>query len=166
MYPIPAAYPIPAPHRAALAVLCERLPLDQVNWALTGSVGHRLQGVDVEVHDIDVQTDEASAAGAADRLAEYVLTEPRLRESERMRSIFATLRIDEIPVELMGGIRKRPDPSAGWGPATDPAEHRVLVDFAGLTVPVLSLAYEAQAYEQIGRPERAAALRAAMTGPR
>jgi hypothetical protein len=153
---------LPTAYLRALTVLCEVLPIDEINWALTGSVGHRLQGVVVDVHDIDVQTDEASTGEAAQRLAAYLVDAPVVRESERMWSLFATLRIEGIQVELMGGIRKRPGPGQPWGPPTDPADHRVLLTVAGLRVPVLSLSYEAAAYEQIGRPERAAQLRSAL----
>jgi len=152
---------IPPEHLRALRVLCERLPPAAVNWALTGSLGHRLQGVDVPVHDIDVQTDAGGAAKAADLLPEYVVDRPRPRESERMSSIFSTLMIADVKVEIMGAVRKRDRPDAAWGPVTDPAEHRVMVYRFGLAIPVLSLAYEATAYEMIGRHERAALLRAA-----
>lgn len=147
-----------------MATLCERLPLPTVNWALTGGLGHRLQGVDVSVNDIDLQTDAASAMAVAEALAEYVVTLPRPRESERISSIFGTLMVVGVPVEIMGGLRKRTGPGAAWGPPTDPAAHRVLVRHVGMTVPVLSLAYEADAYEAIGRPDRAALLRAAALG--
>ena len=156
--------PVPREHLAALAVLCAKLPLPTVNWALTGSLGHRLQGVDVPVHDIDVQTDAAGAAAVAAALAAYVVVPPGPRESDRISSIFGTLTVAGVCVEVMGGLRKRTGPGAAWGPPTDPAAHRVLVRHAGLTVPVLSLAYEADAYEAIGRPERAALLRAAAAG--
>ena len=156
--------PIPGDHLTALTILCGRLPLSTVNWALTGSLGHRLQGVDVSVNDIDLQTDAASTMVVAEALAEYVITLPRPRESERISSIFGTLVVAGVPVEVMGGLRKRTGPNAAWGPPSDPAAHRVLVRHAGMTVPVLSLAYEADAYAAIGRPERAALLRAAALG--
>jgi hypothetical protein len=35
-------------HLSALRVLINRLPLEQVNWALTRSTSHALQGVPVE----------------------------------------------------------------------------------------------------------------------
>lgn len=155
---------IPEPHLRALAVLCTRLPLRSHNWALTGSVGHRLQGVDVPVNDIDVQTDADSAATAALALPEYVVEPPRLRESELISSVFGRLRICGVLVEVMGGLRKRPHAQAPWGRPTDPARHRIMVGYADLDVPVLSLRYEAAAYEALGRRDRAALLRRAGGG--
>jgi hypothetical protein len=160
--PKPMPKPIPDMHRRALAVLCERLPLSAVNWALTGSLGHRMQGVDVPVNDIDVQTDADGATAAAETLSEYMVEPPRPRESEWISSVFGQLVIGGAPVEIMGGLRKRAGTGVPLGPATDPAEHRLVVHYAGLAVPVLSLDYEAAAYEAIGRHERAVALRAAL----
>jgi len=37
--------------------LYERLGDSDVNWAVTGSLGFALQGVPVEPHHIDIQTD-------------------------------------------------------------------------------------------------------------
>ena len=62
----------------------------------------------------------------------------------------------------MGRLQKRPTPDHPWGLPTDPAEHALVVNFDGLLVPVLSLAYEAIAYEALGRTDRARLLRAAL----
>jgi hypothetical protein len=155
-------FSIPNTYQNALTLLCARLPVESISWALTGSLGHRLQGVDVSVHDIDIQIAEADIWKVADLLAEYQVIEPYRRNSERMSSIFGTLEINGILVELMGGIRKRVAPGHAWGPPTDPAAFRVFRRFGELHVPVMSLPYEVSAYEQIGRPERAAQLRAAL----
>jgi len=157
----PATLPIADRYLEVLAVLCERLPLPAVNWALTGSVGHRLQGVDVEIHDVDVQTDADGALQAAERLREHVVAAPRWRESELMRSLLGALRIHDVTVELMGAIQKRPGPGHPWTEPTDPAAHRVIVRRNRLAIPALSLDYEAGAYASIGRHERAELLRAA-----
>jgi hypothetical protein len=156
---------MPERYLAAITVLCERLPLEDVNWALTGSVAHRLQGVDVPVRDIDVQTDAPGAFLVGEALADYVVEPPGDRETERMQSIFGVFCILGLDVEVMGGVRKRSGPGQAWGPPTDPADHRVAVRLDDLTVPVLSLLYEASAYETLGRHERAALLRAAAQSP-
>ena len=38
-----------------------RLSNTDVNWVVTGSLGFALQGVPVQPHDIDIQTDKAGA---------------------------------------------------------------------------------------------------------
>jgi len=144
-------------HLAVLAVLCDRLA--GVNWALTGSLGHRLQGVDVSVRDIDVQTDEPGAYAAARVLPEFVVEPPAPRVSPLIWSVFGRLVVAGVEVELMGGMRHRTSPDAPFGPPTDPADHRRTVRVGELVVPVLDLAHEAVAYDLMGRHDRAALLR-------
>jgi hypothetical protein len=43
-------------------------------WAITGSMGMALQGVDIDVHDIDIQTDSAGAYLIQDRLSDHVVS--------------------------------------------------------------------------------------------
>ena len=57
----------------------------------------------------------------------------------------------------MGAVQKRRSDGA-WEPPVDVTEHRRFVDLDGRSVPVLSLQYEAAAYERLGRQERAALL--------
>lgn len=80
-----------------------------------------------------------------------------------MSSLFGVFEIDGIQVEVMGAVRKRARPGDPWGPPTDPRDHCHLVTVDGHTVPVLSLEYEAEAYEAIGRTERAKLLRDALS---
>lgn len=144
----------------AVKQLCRLLPLDRVNWALTGSAGHALQGVSLEVHDIDVQTDEPGAYAVAATLAEDTLEPVRLIDSGVMKSHFGRFRLHGVVVEVMGAVQTRT--SAGeWLSPTNPADHRVLVALGneGLQVPVLSLRYEAEAYDRIGRTAKAQLLR-------
>lgn len=149
---------VPSEHVSALRSLIACLPLEEVNWALTGSTAHALQGVPIEPNDIDVQTDEQGTWKAADALAAYCLSAPRRIESQRMRSLLGSYAIEGIAVELIGAVQKR-----GWDDSwlapTDPAEHRQFVLVGDLQIPVLSMEYEAVAYAELGRHERAALLR-------
>jgi hypothetical protein len=145
-------------HLSALRVLIACLSPTEVNWALTGSTAHAVQGVPVEPHDIDVQTDEAGAWKAAEALAAYCISPLRRVESQRMRSLLGSYAIEGIAVELMGAVQKR-GADGSWGAPTDPVEHRRVVRLGDLTVPVLALDYEASAYAQLGRHEQAELLR-------
>lgn len=147
----------------AVTELVGLLPVAEVNWAFTGSVGHRLAGVDVGVGgDVDVQTDEPGAYEAERRLGADAIVEPvRLREGELVRSHLGRAEVGGVPVEIIGALQKRSSPSRPWGKATDPADHRRFIELDGLRVPVLDLAYEADAYDLLGRKRRAALLRQA-----
>lgn len=150
------------PHRHRVAV--ERVVdlLVGINWALTGSVAHRLQGANVECGDLDIQTDEPGAYWAGEALCEYVVEPVRFRRSVDITSHFGRFRFDDLNVDLevMGAIDKLSIDGSWTGP-TDPSQHLVEVTLADRRVPVLSLEYEADAYEMLGRHERARLLREA-----
>ena len=145
-------------HTRVLEELTSRLSDEGVTWALTGSLAHRIQGVPVEVHDVDVQTDERGAYRIADVFRNEVVRKVRLRRSANVESHFGELVVHGISVEVMGALRKRLR-DGSWEPPVDVAAHRVLVPCGSLEVPALSLRYEARAYEALGRAERAALLR-------
>lgn len=151
---------LPRPYQLAVRRLVANLPFDEVNWALTGSVAHRLQGADIGCHDVDVQTDEPGAYEIASRLHRWVVESVELRSSARMRSHFGRLRFDDlqVDVDVMGAVQKR-TMNGPWSEPTNPSDHRVYVSAGSVDVPVLSLRYEADAYEAIGRPDRARLLR-------
>ena len=122
-----------------------------------------LQGMEVEVHDIDLQTDEAGAYEIARCCAEYGVEPVCYLASERICSHLGALEIDGIEVEIIGALQKlRPDQT--WEPPVDVTRHRRWIEIktedAPLRTPVLSLAYEYRAYLQMGRHEKAARLKA------
>lgn len=142
--------------RAVLRIIDRRLR-EGVTWALTGSVGFVLQGVPVVPHDIDVQTDEPGAYEIERRFATHVLRPVTFSSTDWIRSHFGALRIEGITVEIMGGGQKRL-PDGTWEDPVDVTTHRPFVEVAGISVPLLSLEYEYEAYLCLGRTETAAML--------
>ena len=132
----------------------------EVNWVVTGSLNFALQGLPLTPHDIDLQTDEAGAYAIERRFASYVQRKVMFSSTGRIRSHFGALRIDDIMIELMGDVQKRLE-NGTWEDPVDLNRHKLIVVFEGLNIPVLSLEYEAQAYEKMGRVERARMLRKA-----
>ncbi len=148
---------IPAAFLGALLTVREHLLGTDVIWAVTGSLGMALQGLDLPVHDIDLQTDEHGALTIERRLAEYVVKPVRYTPSERIRSYLGMLQIHGVKVEIIGGIQKRLDDGT-WEEPTQVELYREWVDVQGLQVPVLSLDYESDAYRKMGRTARAEVL--------
>lgn len=118
-----------------------------------------LQGVPVEVHDIDIQTDKDGAYEIERCLAEFVVEPVCYRDSHRIRSHFGTLQIDDVKVEIMGAVQKRVDDQL-WEKPVEVERHRRWVEIDDLRVPVLSLEYEYQAYLRLGRNDKVEILRA------
>jgi hypothetical protein len=150
---------IPPRFLQALRQICVRLTEPTLNWALTGSFGLALQGVPLKPNDIDLQSDARGAYEIERRLAEFVTRPVRFSATPRIRSHFGELYIEGVRVEIIGDIEKRL-PDGRWEPPPDLEKVRHFVQVEELCVPVLSLAYEAQAYEKLGRSERALQLRA------
>jgi hypothetical protein len=130
----------------------------QINWAVTGSLGMALQGMDIEVHDIDIQTDKDGAYEMERLFFEYVVKPVHDSASGRIRSHFGALEIGGIKVEIMGDIQKRLD-NQTWEEPVKVECHKHWVRIDGMQIPVLSLAYEYQAYLKLGRNEKAEMLR-------
>ena len=145
-------------HLNALRKINILLQNKQLNWAITGSLGMALQGMELEVHDIDIQTDQRTAYEIEKLFAENVVAPVHIRESERIRSHFGALDIDGIKVEIMGDLQKRLDDQT-WEEPVKVERWRRWVEIDGMRIPVLSLEYEYQAYLKLGRIEKAELLR-------
>ncbi len=145
---------VEAAYLNVLRLILARLADAPVPWVVTGSLGMALQGMAVEVHDIDLQTNKEGAYEIERRLSEYVVQPVHYVTSERIRSHFGTLEIAGIKVEIMGAPQKRLDDHA-WEPPVPVERYRQWVEVAGMRVPVLSLEYEYEAYRKLGRDEKA-----------
>jgi hypothetical protein len=139
---------------SVLHIIFTCLQDSKVNWALTGSLSFALQGLPVEPHDIDVQTDDVGAYEIERLLAEYVVKNISFSSAENIRSHFGALSIDGINVEIMGNIQKRL-PDGTWEKAVDIKRHKRSIVVENMHIPVLSLEYEYEAYIKLGRFERA-----------
>lgn len=106
---------IEAQYLVTLHNLYSRLKDCNAIWVITGSVGMALQGLDLEVHDIDIQTDRSGAFEIESRFSENILEHVRCCPSERISSYFGKLEINGIQVEIMGDLQKRIDEN-NWYP--------------------------------------------------
>ncbi|MBU2610595.1 MAG: hypothetical protein KJ606_06560 [Chloroflexi bacterium] len=148
---------LPVPHTRALTALLKLIPPDEFLWALTGSAGLRLKGVDMPVHDLDIQTDEKTVYLIEQRLAGSMKTAVQLWESPGMRSLDGKAEVEGIEIELLANIAHK-TPDGTWRTYTD-FSRLVWVDLHGLRVPTFPLEDELEAYEAMGRSEKAALIR-------
>ena len=145
-------------HLNTLRKIYSRLEDNNVNWVITGSLGMALQGMTVDVHDIDIQTDKEGAYEIERRFSEYIVQPVSYIISERIRSHLGALEIDGIKVEIMGDIQKRSEDLA-WEDPVEVELYKCWAGINGMQIPVLSLEYEYQAYLKLGRNEKAEMLR-------
>ncbi len=117
-----------------------------------------LQGVPLVANDIDVQTDASGAYALAQILADVALTPVRYLPSERIRSHYGAYELAGVRVEIMGDMEKWVD--GVWEAPVDVRLHRDWVQMGDLNLPVMDLRHEVDAYEKMGRRERAELLKA------
>ena len=120
-------------HLKVLYKLYERLKDSNVNWVVTGSLGFALQGVSVEPHDIDIQTDKEGAYEIEHFFSEFIVEPVRFKESERIRSHFGALMIEGVKVEIMGEIQKKINDE--WEPPVDITKYKRLCKLKGWKFP-------------------------------
>lgn len=149
---------LPAGHATALERLLTLLDGLAQPWALTGSTSFALQGIDLDPGDIDVQTDRVGAGAIGTRLEEHAIAPIAYRASGRLRSWFGRFELAGVEVEVMGDLERFD--GDGWVGPIDVSDHLRSVHWREYRVPVLDLAYEARAYEELGRTGRAEQLRA------
>lgn len=149
--------PIPDSHLNALHIIDRRLEDQSITWALTGSTSFAIQGVPLEPNDIDVQTTEAGAYAIEESFSEQMVDPVTRTESDEIQSHFGAFELRGVRVELMGALRTRRT-DGSWSDPIDIPEHRTYETVGDLTVPVLSLGFDAEMYERYGRERRASLL--------
>jgi hypothetical protein len=148
---------LPETHARALNWLLDQIPPDRFLWAITGSASLRLQGVDLPVHDLDIQTDVTTVYLIEQCLSGFMKTAVHSWESPGMRSLDGKAEVQGIQIELLANIaHKLPD--GNWSTITD-FSRLLWLDWHGRRVAVFPLADEADAYEAMGRVEKAALIR-------
>lgn len=135
-----------------LRKICLRLENCPYAWAVTGSLGLALQGMDIPVHDIDLQTSQSGAYKIEELLNNYIVQPVRYLASPGIRSHLGALEINGVKVEIMGDVEKLLADHT-WESPVRVEQHRQWISIEGLQVPVLSLAYEYEAYQKLNRPE-------------
>ena len=138
--------------------LCNNLNTDEVVWAVTGSLGFALHGMDIEIHDVDIQTDKSGAYEIERRFLPYVVRNVEFSSSHNIRSYFGELNIDGVKVEIMGDIQKLL-PDGLWESPVDVCDNTCLINCEGVIVPVMSLEHECEEYYKLGRTEKANQIR-------
>lgn len=147
-----------------LRILMGRLEGAEIDWVLTGSAAFALRGLALAPQDLDLQSDAAGIYRIERLLLDDQLRPVEFVVSEQVRSHWGQLEVEGVRVDLIGDIEKRL-PDGQWTAPPDLAAEREWLDFEGQPVPVLNLAYESQAYEQLGRSNRANMLRSWLAEP-
>jgi hypothetical protein len=145
-------------HQSALKTILATLSGHDILWAFTGSTSFALQGMPLTPSDIDVQTDQPGAYEVERLLQDFVTRPVKFSSTGTIRSHFGELTINGVKVEIIGDVQHHL-PDRTWSPPPDLRQAIHFVEWAGLTLPVLSLEHEEDAYQKLGRPNRASQIR-------
>ena len=155
--------PLPVEFSAALRIVCARLDDLGATWAVTGSVGLALLGLEVRPRDLDLETDAEGAAAIEVRLAPYVVEPVTFQATEHVRSQYGAFEIGGVPVEVMGDMSIR-DAAGIWHPPVDLRREATSATLDGMVVPVVRLEAQRRMYERLGRARGRAIVELARVG--
>ena len=71
-------------------------------YAIRGTASLVLQGIEMNVDDIDIVCNKKTALACNDLLKEYLVEKVAYKESEKFKSHFGKFEIEGVPVEVMG----------------------------------------------------------------
>ncbi|MDZ4679327.1 MAG: hypothetical protein SH848_17660 [Saprospiraceae bacterium] len=128
-------------------------------WALTGSMNHWLQGVNVKPNDIDLISTKTGAMNLTKELNSYIVKPVTYHEEKTIRSWYGALRIGEIDIGLMGEIENFSPLKNCWLTHENWQENIIFIKTNDFRIPCLSLRYEHYVYEKLGFLERAALIK-------
>ena len=148
-----AVLELPNAHSRALEYLLERLPPEKNGWILTGSTSLRLQGVDVEVDDLDIEGTQEDIYQIEHALAEFIKSPLQLWETGIIRSLKGRAEIEGVEVELLANLEVK-QTDGNWEMVLD-FKKCVWMVWHGQKVHVFPLENEAAVYTALGRDEKA-----------
>jgi hypothetical protein len=144
---------IPEQHFKALEIIVNTLKGTGIDWAVIGSTNLALQGVDVEVHDIDLLTDKTGACKASEAFKEYIVKPVEYKEKGSFKSYNGLFKIEGIDIEVIGEIQHKL-PNGEWSKKSR-IDDKLLITYHGLHIPLTPLRAEYEAYKSMGRLEKA-----------
>ena len=140
-------------HTKTLMFLLDRFPPEEYSWILTGSSSLRLQGVDIDVHDLDIEGNPDNIHRLQQALNEFTTTPLHLWETGKIRSLQGVAEIDGVKVELVANLNVQ-QPDGRWENVLD-FERCTWLNWHGRRIKIFSLNDEAMAYKAMGRDEKA-----------
>lgn len=112
---------------------------------LSGSTSLVLQGVDIEVHDIDIVTDKKGALALDNLLKDFSQIEMKYSSTDKYQSYFGSYNIDNTKVEVMGEFQYKLK-NGKWS-IPNHLHDIYYIDYNGIKIPVLSLSQELIEYQ-------------------
>jgi hypothetical protein len=137
--------------KKALKTLSERFKEKNLKWALTGSVNMALQGIEIELNDIDIIVNLEDFKKIKEMFSDL---RPSAAEKSKFGGLKFKLVIGGAEVEIIGEARN--DKIYLHSLLEKNLTH---VNMDGIKIPCFTLKLEAKAYSLINREEKAELIR-------
>ena len=140
--------------KSALKIICESLPMNEINWAIAGRASLALQGVNINASEVNILAGRNGAYEIERRLREYAMKHVQFTEDIKSCSHFGMLVINGVPSEIIGEFRLKLN-DGSWDAPLKVLENRYFIEHEGMRIPVTTLDYELKAL-RAARDEEAA----------
>ncbi|BED92547.1 MAG: hypothetical protein RsTaC01_0304 [Candidatus Paraimprobicoccus trichonymphae] len=130
---------------------------DDINWVIAGNMSLALQGVEVDVNDIDIISDRCGAEKLNKLLSEFCIKPLKYSFTENYRSFYGIYKINNIKVEIMGNFQYKLK-SGRWS-IPNQLSYIEIYNFKNMQIPVLTLTQELKEYENIGKFDKVVAIK-------
>jgi len=138
----------------ALAEIERKLRDLEFPWALTGSMNHFFQGVNIFPMDIDLISTRTGVFAIEERLKEFGTQKSEYHTQPSIRSYYGIFKVHEIQMEVMGEIENLLHDGQWYGHDRW-MEHILCLPFENTSIPCLTLNYEYEVYTKLGFLRRA-----------
>lgn len=139
--------------RAILHRVARTLSETNIDYRLVGSAALALHGVDVPVHDLDLEMAKEDAQRLLAQFKAHIVLPLAWREAEHIRSHYGRLEIDGVGIDVMAGLERRV--RGHWVPALCTSGTTVELD--GTRICLVALEEETLSQMRRGRLDAAAA---------
>lgn len=123
--------------------------LKDYRYAIRGTASLVLQGIDMNVDDVDLLCNKEGALGCNEILKGYLVEKVEWRESDKFKSFFGKFKINGIVVEIMGDWEIRNKKGEWVGPFN--GSERKEIEVGGQKVWVTTIESELKSFAAMGR---------------
>ncbi len=124
-----------------LKIILDSIRNEEFIWRLEGSANLRIQGVDVSINDLDITTNQEGIEIFRRVLKDFIV-EDFFSEKVRGQSLICKIEGFEVEINCYGDRDK------------NYFEEIEIIEWQGLTIPILPLKYALEFYRSIGREEK------------
>jgi len=146
-------YKIPPKHVSLLKKLYKLFKDENIDWILAGSTALVMRGIDIEVHDLDIQVKKKDLKKITKLLDKYTTKELKYVQTDELniRSYWGKYLIDGVELDIASEIAHKLN--GKWKKIN--TKTATTYEFEGMKIKLLPLRVEYEGYLAMSRTEKA-----------